>query len=44
MLNGFHLAPSLKIITYTQVIINRKEKNFIRQNQVQPNSDLWLPD
>ena len=44
MLKGFHLAPSLKIITNTQAKINRKEKNFIRQNQVQPNSGLWLPD
>ena len=44
MLKGFHLAPSLKIITNTQATINRKEKNFIRQNQVQPNSGLWLPD
>ena len=44
MLKGFHLAPSLKIITNTQATINRKEKNFIHQNQVQPNSGLWLPD
>ena len=44
MLKGFPLAASLKIITHTQATINRKEKNFIRQNQVQPNSGLWLPD
>ena len=44
MLKGFHLAPSLKIITNTQTTTNRKQKNFIRQNQVQPNSGLWLPD
>ena len=44
MLKDFHLAPSLKINTNTQATINRKEKNFIRHNQVQPNSGLWLPD
>ena len=44
MLKAFHLAPSLKIITHTQATLNLKERNFIRQNQVQPNSGLWLPD
>ena len=36
MLKEFHVAPSLKIITHTQATINRKEKNFIRPNQVNP--------
>ena len=28
MLKGFHLAPSLRIITHTQATINRKEKTL----------------
>ena len=43
MLKGFHVAPSLKIITHTQATINRKEKNFIRPNKVHPMAPGLVP-
>ena len=42
MLKGFHLAPSLKMFTQTQSTINRKEKNFIRPNQVHPHGSRTI--
>ena len=42
MLKGFHAASCLKIITHTQVTINRKEKNFIRPNKVHPHGSRTI--